>query len=85
MKSPKRAKPAKKVMTRSKPRRSARPAAAVAVAGVLATARQISLEREGKLYVHTFAGGTQILKTSVAGVLVIRGRFRVDGQGFIRE
>ena len=82
------AKPAAKAKTKAKAtRRSARRPAAgpVSVAAALGTVRQIVLERSGKVYVHNFAGGTQILKTSVAGVLVIRGRFRVDGQGFIRE
>ena len=85
MKSPKRAKPAKKVM---KPRRSARPAAAgVEVsAKPIGSVAAIAVIRGGKMYVHQFKGQVSAFPAAGGrGLLVIKGSFHLDGQGFIHD
>lgn len=68
-------------------RRLARPAAmpsdGVAVKPAFAKVVQIIVARGGKTYLHTFTTPPELHAATAEGVLVIRGRFKLNPQGFI--
>lgn len=52
-------------------------------AKALGSVIQIVVNRGGKTYLHTFKAPPELLAADAQGVLVIRGRFKLNPHGFI--
>lgn len=76
----------KRSTVRRKVKRAAKVAGPVAVSSAaLGELAAVHVKRGGKMFVHHFSKATLHAVDGRPGVLVIRGAFKVDGQGFIHN